>query len=54
MPPCFSSFLSKVRTGTQVGPSLRHEGAEITGTKEDAVAELESVFAKAGGGGEKG
>ncbi|KAJ6480046.1 hypothetical protein DFH09DRAFT_1214751, partial [Mycena vulgaris] len=40
--------LLQIRTGAQLGPSLRG-GPKITGTIEDAAAELEAVFAAARG-----
>ncbi|KAJ7049080.1 hypothetical protein C8F01DRAFT_1266119 [Mycena amicta] len=45
--------LLQIRTGAQIGPSLRHGNAvKITGTVEDAVEEFKTVFADARG--EKG
>ncbi|KAF7298566.1 hypothetical protein MIND_00803300 [Mycena indigotica] len=45
--------LLQIRTGAQVGPSLRHgDSVKITGTVDDAVKEFRSVFADARG--EKG
>ncbi|KAJ6575672.1 glucosyltransferase [Mycena vulgaris] len=40
--------LHQIRTGAQLGPSLRN-GPKITGTVEDAAAEFEAVFAAARG-----
>ncbi|KAF7305555.1 hypothetical protein HMN09_00808400 [Mycena chlorophos] len=36
--------LLQIRTGTQVGPSLRYPNVKITGTVEDAVSEFRTVF----------
>ncbi|KAF7305615.1 hypothetical protein HMN09_00814900 [Mycena chlorophos] len=36
--------LLQIRTGAQLGPSLRHPGVEISGTVEDAVKEFEVVL----------
>ncbi|CAK5272616.1 unnamed protein product [Mycena citricolor] len=36
--------LFQIRAGTQLGPSLRPEAPEITGTAEDAKSEFERVF----------
>ncbi|KAJ7053057.1 hypothetical protein C8F01DRAFT_1331286 [Mycena amicta] len=45
--------LLQIRTGAQIGPSLRHgDAVKITGTVEDAVEEFRTVFADARG--EKG
>ncbi|KAJ7053078.1 hypothetical protein C8F01DRAFT_1261253 [Mycena amicta] len=45
--------LLQIRTGAQIGPSLRHgDAVKITGTVEDAVEEFKTVFADARG--EKG
>ncbi|KAF7316044.1 hypothetical protein MIND_00122100 [Mycena indigotica] len=42
--------LLQIRTGAQVGPSLRFgDSVNITGTVEDAVAEFKAVFAEARG-----
>ncbi|KAJ7049078.1 hypothetical protein C8F01DRAFT_1266117 [Mycena amicta] len=49
----FSAEPNPIRTGVQIGPSLRHgDAVKITGTVEDAVEEFKRVFADARG--EKG